>query len=180
MDDFVFNFCFDDLLTTTPVPNDEHPPVWLCMSGCGAYDASIQVLMMVIESAPMVNLICRVPFRYCSTLRSLPQSSMAGLATLVVRKEIAINISGRPRFATNRSFATQLWKILCFFVLSASRPSVISNQWALAGVAAGDPISSSKSSSVSSIYSMLWISTFFSFNCYIHAYVRMFMSLCHC
>lgn len=80
----ILSFCFLEKLIGIPDP---------LQSSCTTYDVSIHHVAMVIDSAESIRGIFIVPFRYCRTLFSFPQSSLSEARTLVVKNDTAVWIS---------------------------------------------------------------------------------------
>jgi len=124
---FVFRFCFCDLLISAPRPKDIAPPVWLFMSPWTAYDASTQVFILVMSSAPRISTSSSVPRKYCSTRFNLAQSITLLTDTQVhTRKVMGSKISGRARWATCSSLQTTLRKVSLLWASSLSTLSCVS------------------------------------------------------
>ncbi len=77
------------------LPMDNPPPVCPRMFGYTAKDPSIHYFKMPLPSALKINGSDFVPLRYFIIWVNLPQSSLSGSLTLVVRKEIAVQVSGQ-------------------------------------------------------------------------------------
>ena len=106
-----FIFCLLHFGAKTPVPNVIAPPVCPLMSGCTAWEESINVSMSPNESIPMIRGSSIVCWMNLSVRLNFFQSSTSGDCTLVHRKLIGTLISNRARWETQSSLATIEWKI---------------------------------------------------------------------
>ena len=103
-----FILCFLEILTMDPFPIDIIAPVCPFESQCTPNEPSTHQTMLLRLSAVMYLFMYRVPFRYIKPCFSLPQSSLSGCFTLVVRKETSVSISGLARLHRNKSWAVVL------------------------------------------------------------------------
>jgi hypothetical protein len=102
--------CLFEKLMAAPLPSDIIALVWPRQSSWMAWEASTHHLRHVRVSADRLSFMWRVSRRYWRMHLSLPQSSLSGRFTHVVRKETAVWISQQVCLQRNRSWATVWWK----------------------------------------------------------------------
>jgi len=66
---FVFGFCLHEVEFVAPFLSDMKMPLWLCMSGCTAYELSTHQFGWPFSSNVYVRSV--MPHRYCITLVSI-------------------------------------------------------------------------------------------------------------
>ena len=133
-----FIFCLLYMLATDTHPRDIVDPAWLRQSWCIAHDASTHHFTMFslpnlnINGAKMVDMV------YYGTYRSLHQSYLSEILTLVVRNATYVWIYLLIRRVANKSCATEWWNSVSWSssnsLLSASSLTV--NMCSDAGVSA--------------------------------------------
>ena len=98
----VLILCLCEKLMAAPLPSDGIAPVWPVQSSRTMCEASTHHLWHVMLLAERLSFMCRVLWNRRTRL-SLPQSSLSGRLTRVVRKETAVLISCRVLLQRNRS-----------------------------------------------------------------------------
>ena len=101
----VFILCLCEKLMAAPLSSDTISPVWPLQSLWTACEGSNHHLRHAMLLAERLSFMCRVLWNRRTRL-SLPQSSLSGRLTRVVRKETAVLISCRVLLQRNRSWAT--------------------------------------------------------------------------
>ncbi len=86
-------FCLVDEPVIAPLPNVRWEPVWPLQLSCVWWDVSTYQWMLVRDSAERVRQREQVELRYFRTCFNLPQLSLLGCFTRVVRKGTIVWIS---------------------------------------------------------------------------------------
>ncbi len=106
----VFILTFLKLLDTDPFPIENNAPPCPLQSQCTLWDPPTYHFRIPRFLMLNLNFKYLVPFRYFSTCFNLPQSSLSGFFTLVVRNATAVCISCLAHVDINSSCATRRWK----------------------------------------------------------------------
>merc|ERR1712194_687509 len=118
-----FILCFLAMLTMAPIPIDIIALVCPFESQCTPKDPSTNHIMLDRLSAVKYLFMYKVPFRYITPCLSLPQSSLSGCFSLVVKKESSVLISGLALLQRNNNCATVRWNFLAISSLRSSLSS---------------------------------------------------------
>merc|ERR1712086_1216902 len=107
-----------------PFSTDIIAPVCPFESQCTPKDPSSHHIMLDRLSAVKYLFMYRVPFRYIKPCLNLPQSSLSGCFTLVVKNKTSVSTSGLALLQRNNSCATVRWNFLAISLLRSSLSSL--------------------------------------------------------
>ena len=88
----MFMLCLCEKMMAAPLPSDSIVPVYPLQSLWTVCEASTHHLRHVVLSDERLSFMCLVLRRYRRSCLSLPQLSLSGRLTRVVRKETAVLI----------------------------------------------------------------------------------------